>query len=64
MMSPDLADLSAYLEACRDLITDQIETLLAADRRHAGNLYELMLDYPLRYGKALRAAICIAVCRA
>lgn len=64
MMTSDFADLFAYLEDCRDLVTDRIRTILPADRRHAGNLYELMLDYPLRYGKALRPAICIAVCRA
>jgi geranylgeranyl diphosphate synthase type II len=64
MTSSDFADLSAYLEGCRNLVTDQIRTLLPADRRYAGNLYELMLDYPLRYGKALRPAICVAICRA
>jgi geranylgeranyl diphosphate synthase, type II len=63
-MSSDFADLFAYLEDSRDLVTDQIRKILPADRRHAGHLYELMLDYPLRYGKALRPAICIAVCRA
>ena len=64
MMSSDFADLVAYLEDSRELVTDRIRSILPADRRHAGDLYELMLDYPLRYGKALRPAICIAICRA
>ena len=64
MMASDFADLFAYLEDSRELVTERIRSVLPADRRHAGDLYELMLDYPLRYGKALRPAICIAVCRA
>jgi geranylgeranyl diphosphate synthase type II len=32
--------------------------------RHGQRLYELMRDYPLRGGKALRPAMCIATCRA
>ena len=38
--------------------------MLPRGARGAGGLYSLMLDYPLRYGKALRPAIAIAVCRA
>jgi geranylgeranyl diphosphate synthase type II len=32
------------------------------DRRHTAGLYEIMLDYPLRYGKMLRPALAIAAC--
>jgi len=35
-----------------------------SDRRDTGGLYRLMLDYPLRHGKSVRPALCIAVCRA
>lgn len=37
---------------------------MPGDRRHTAGLYELMLDYPLRYGKMLRPALAIAACRA
>src|SRR5262249_22316416 len=39
-------------------------TMLPQDTQRTGGLYELMLNYPLRYGKALRPAISIAICRA
>lgn len=42
----------------------EIRGLVPARARHGGSLYKLMLDYPLRHGKALRPALCIAVCRA
>jgi geranylgeranyl diphosphate synthase, type II len=64
MSSSDVAELAAYLEDCRGLVADQIRALLPAEQRHAGDLYELMLAYPLRYGKGLRPAICMALCRA
>jgi geranylgeranyl diphosphate synthase type II len=59
--SPSLID---YLTIRRDLVLDQIQTLVPRDDRHTGGLYELMLDYPLRGGKAIRPALSIAVCRA
>ena len=43
---------------------DEIRAILPADGRNTGGLYSLMLDYPLRDGKALRPALAIAVCRA
>ncbi len=52
-----------YLEDCRGRVLDEIRRLIPADSRHTGRLYELMLDYPLRQGKALRPALCIAACR-
>jgi geranylgeranyl diphosphate synthase, type II len=58
------ADLSQYLEDCRMQVLDEIRQLVPRARRHGGQLYELMLDYPMRGGKALRPALCIAACRA
>jgi geranylgeranyl diphosphate synthase type II len=56
--------LSDYLDYCRQLVLDEIRVIVPSDRRDTGGLYKLMLDYPLRYGKSLRPALCIAVCRA
>jgi len=55
---------TGYLEECRQLVVDEIRELVPRDRRPGSQLYELMLDYPLRAGKALRPALCIATCRA
>ena len=57
-------DVEAYLEEARALIIDEIRAIVPRNRRGAGRLYELMLDYPLRAAKALRPALCIASCRA
>lgn len=62
--SANFERLLAYLDNCRDLVVDQIKEIVPVDSRHTGDLYELMLDYPLRYGKALRPALSIAICRA
>ena len=59
---PDL--VVDYLNEARELVLEEIRLLIPADNRHSGQLYELMLDYPLREAKALRPAICIATCRA
>ncbi len=58
------AVLPGYLDDCRRLVADEIRSLIPADHRHSGGLYTLMLDYPLREGKALRPALCIAASRA
>jgi geranylgeranyl diphosphate synthase type II len=61
---PPVSDVvSSYLEDCRRRVLDEIRRLVPASARHGGLLYELMLDYPLRHGKALRPALCIAACR-
>ncbi len=60
--TPDTID--AYLETCRALVAEEILDLVPRDDRPGALLYELMLDYPLRAGKALRPALCIATCRA
>ena len=56
--------LESYLEDCRVRILNEIRALVPGEARHGALLYDLMLDYPLRGGKALRPALCIAVCRA
>ena len=64
MMNSQPTGLSTYLDECRSLVLDEIRTIVPSDSCHTGGLYELMLDYPLRHGKALRPALSIAVCRA
>jgi geranylgeranyl diphosphate synthase type II len=54
--------LAGYLAECRELVIREIVEMMP-DVRHGGRLYELMRDYPLRGGKALRPALCIAACR-
>jgi geranylgeranyl diphosphate synthase type II len=54
--------LGAYLDECREWVRDEIRSILP--RRGDSSLYELMFEYPLRSAKALRPALCIAVCRA
>lgn len=64
--------LDEYLGECRDLVSEEIRHTLAlvqrgparGHERTATAFYDLMLDYPLRAAKALRPALCIAVCRA
>ena len=56
--------LPDYLDECRAIVADEIRALVPPDSRHSGGLYDLMLDYPLREGKALRPALCIAASRA
>lgn len=55
--------LSAYLARCRELVIQEISEMMPRVR-HGQRLYDLMRDYPLRGGKALRPALCIASCRA
>jgi len=56
--------LSEYLEESRQMVLEEIRRIMPGDRQDTGGLYQLMLNYPLRYGKALRPALAIAVCRA
>jgi geranylgeranyl diphosphate synthase, type II len=60
----DPAAVTAYLAEARDLVLDEIRTLMPRDPRTHDVLYGLMLEYPLRHAKALRPALCIATCRA
>jgi geranylgeranyl diphosphate synthase type II len=61
---PGVGGLSDYLDYSRQLVLDEIRAIVPRDRHDTGGLYQLMLDYPLRYGKSLRPALSIAVCRA
>ena len=58
------ADLAAYLAECRELALAEVRRFLPRNRRFGPLLYDLVLDYPFRTGKALRPALCIATCRA
>jgi geranylgeranyl diphosphate synthase type II len=49
---------------CRRLVTEEICRLFDHRREHQDVLYRLILDYPLREGKALRPTLAIATCRA
>jgi geranylgeranyl diphosphate synthase, type II len=55
--------IAAYLAEARRLVLTEIAGMMPRGR-HGQRLYELMRDYPLRGGKALRPALCIATCRA
>jgi geranylgeranyl diphosphate synthase type II len=55
--------LQRYLSECRDLVLNEIEAIIP-DNRYRPILYDLVLDYPLRLGKAFRPSLCIATCRA
>lgn len=55
--------LERYLNECRALVMAEIQQIVP-DNRLRPVLYDLVLDYPLRVGKAFRPALCIAACRA
>jgi len=57
-------DLLDYLRECRELVAEEITRILPEDPRFHDVLYRLMLEYPLREGKGLRPALCVATCRA
>jgi geranylgeranyl diphosphate synthase type II len=54
--------LEDYLATCKDACDGEIERLYGPGERGSNGLYDLILDYPLRGGKALRPALCIATC--
>src|SRR5262249_3238019 len=54
--------LDDYLALCKDACDGEIERLYGPDERGSNGLYDLILDYPLRGGKALRPALSIATC--
>lgn len=57
------AVLKSYLDECRELVLDEIQEIVP-NNRFRPILYDLVLDYPLRAGKAFRPSLCIAACRA
>jgi geranylgeranyl diphosphate synthase, type II len=54
--------LDDYLALCKDACDGEIDRLYGAGERGSNGLYDLILDYPLRGGKALRPALSIAAC--
>ena len=50
------------MDDCRALVNDEIIRLFDHRVEHQQVLYDLILDYPLRGGKALRPALSIATC--
>jgi geranylgeranyl diphosphate synthase type II len=55
--------LGDYLNDTRAEVLAYIQERVP-DGRHAGGLYDLILEYPLREGKWLRPSLCMAVSRA
>lgn len=54
--------LDDYLALCKQACDGEIERLYGPGERGSNGLYDLILDYPLRGGKALRPALSIAMC--
>lgn len=57
-----LNPLEDYLAACKQACDREIVRLYGPGERGSNGLYQLILDYPLRGGKALRPALSIATC--
>jgi geranylgeranyl diphosphate synthase type II len=54
--------LEGYLALCKDACDGEINRLYGSGQSASSSLQELILDYPLRGGKALRPALAIAIC--
>jgi geranylgeranyl diphosphate synthase type II len=54
--------LDDYLALCKDACDGEIDRLYGPGEHGSNGLYDLILDYPLRGGKALRPALSIATC--
>ena len=54
--------LDDYLALCKEACDGEIDRLYGPGERGSNGLYDLILDYPLRGGKALRPALSIATC--
>lgn len=54
--------LDDYLALCKEACDGEIDRLYGPGERGSKALYDLILDYPLRGGKALRPALSIATC--
>jgi geranylgeranyl diphosphate synthase, type II len=54
--------LEDYLAECKGACDGEIDRLFAPGQHGPSRLYELILDYPRRGGKALRPALSIATC--
>src|ERR1700748_2235408 len=60
--APSPKVLEDYLAECKRACDGGIDRLFAPGKHGASRLYELVLDYPRRGGKALRPALSIATC--
>jgi geranylgeranyl diphosphate synthase type II len=60
--TPAVNGLEDYLAECKSACDREIDRLFASGQRGSSTLYELILDYPRRGGKALRPALSIALC--
>lgn len=61
--APTASDtLEDYLAQCKRACDSEIDRLYGTGRHGSSSLRELILDYPLRGGKALRPALGIAMC--
>lgn len=54
--------LEDYLATCKEACDGEINRLYGPAQRGSSGLHELILDYPLRGGKALRPALGIVTC--
>ena len=54
--------LDDYLTACQKMCAAEIERLYSPDDGASGTLFELILDYPSRGGKAVRPTLSVATC--
>lgn len=54
--------LDGYLAACQKMCAAEIERLYSPDDGASGTLFELILDYPSRGGKAVRPTLSVATC--
>jgi geranylgeranyl diphosphate synthase type II len=52
------------MAACLEQVLTELNRIVPADSARTGGLYELMLDYPLRSGKGMRPALCMATAQA
>jgi geranylgeranyl diphosphate synthase type II len=55
-------ELDDYLAACQEACVQEISRLFVPGDQRPNGLFDLILDYPLRGGKALRPTLSIAVC--
>jgi geranylgeranyl diphosphate synthase, type II len=53
-----------YMSDCRVLVLEELARFIPQKKHGSSRLYDMIYDYPLREAKALRPALCIAVCRA
>jgi geranylgeranyl diphosphate synthase type II len=60
---PATADFLGQLAEYREIILDRLNAIIS-EQHLAPPLDELVLEYPLRGGKAFRGALCLAVCEA